>query len=270
MRLLPRRSGMSTVRSSNTRTKPGASPRGEQSTPSAPHGRQHNKRRLVYECAIAVGQMVDLLEKRQRIGVRRTQAASAASSAIRCSGAIELSPVLCVFISGTPSRGEDPMSKVVSLMLDGQFEPVSHYAHGTRAGDRLWISGMVGIRLDGTIPEDTAEQFDIALAYVDGVLRSQGGRPQDIAKVQVFMTDIADRARIQSSADRLFRRPPPGLDAGRSLSPSPARAQSRNRSGSGAPQSRMSPIIGSARLKVWARESQTAPRLTRPCRKARN
>ena len=36
MRLLPRRSGMSSVFSSATRTKPGASPRGEQSNPSGP------------------------------------------------------------------------------------------------------------------------------------------------------------------------------------------------------------------------------------------
>ena len=36
MRLLPRRSGIISVRSPATRTKPGASPRGEQSTPSGP------------------------------------------------------------------------------------------------------------------------------------------------------------------------------------------------------------------------------------------
>ena len=36
MRLFPRRSGMSSVFSSATRTKPGASPRGEQSSPSGP------------------------------------------------------------------------------------------------------------------------------------------------------------------------------------------------------------------------------------------
>jgi len=35
-RLLPRRSGISSVFSSATRTKPGASPRGEQSSPSGP------------------------------------------------------------------------------------------------------------------------------------------------------------------------------------------------------------------------------------------
>src|SRR3546814_7799488 len=36
IRLLPRRSGSSSVLSSSTRTKPGASPRGEQSAPSGP------------------------------------------------------------------------------------------------------------------------------------------------------------------------------------------------------------------------------------------
>ena len=36
MRLLPRRSGSMTVRSSTTRTKPAGSPRGVQSSPSGP------------------------------------------------------------------------------------------------------------------------------------------------------------------------------------------------------------------------------------------
>ena len=96
------------------------------------------------------------------------------------------------------------MTKVVPIMLPDQMEPISHYCHGVRAGDRLWISGMVGVRLDGSIPEDVAEQFDIALDYVDGVLRSQGGKPHNIVKVQVFLTNVDDRTRINPRRQAYF------------------------------------------------------------------
>jgi len=96
------------------------------------------------------------------------------------------------------------MAKVEPIMLPDQMEPISHYCHGVRAGDRLWISGMVGIRSDGSIPEDVAEQFDIALDYVDGVLRSQGGTPRNIVKVQVFLTNVDDRTKINPRRQAYF------------------------------------------------------------------
>ena len=96
------------------------------------------------------------------------------------------------------------MSKVVPLMIPGQMEPVSHYCHGVRAGDRLWISGMVGVAADGSVPENVVEQFKNALAAVDAVLRSQGGKPENIVKVQVFLTDINDRASINPVRQAYF------------------------------------------------------------------
>lgn len=96
------------------------------------------------------------------------------------------------------------MAKVEPIMLPDQMEPISHYCHGVRAGDRLWISGMVGVNLDGSVPEDVVEQFRIALGYVDGVLRSQGGEPRNIVKVQVFLTDVNDRTRINPVRQAYF------------------------------------------------------------------
>jgi len=90
------------------------------------------------------------------------------------------------------------------LMVPGQLEPVSHYTHVVRAGDWVWLSGMVGMRADGTIPDDTVEQFQIALDSIDTCLRAAGGRPDQIVKVQVFMTDIAERGRINPIRQRYF------------------------------------------------------------------
>lgn len=81
-------------------------------------------------------------------------------------------------------------------MVDGQLPPVSHYCHSVRAGNLVWVSGMVGMRADGTIPDDTIAQFDIAIDAMDACLRAAGGRPEHVVKVQVFMTDISERAAI--------------------------------------------------------------------------
>ena len=42
------------------------------------------------------------------------------------------------------------------------------------------------------------------LDALDGVLRAAGGEPRNVVKVQVFLTDIADRARINPVRERYF------------------------------------------------------------------
>ena len=96
------------------------------------------------------------------------------------------------------------MTRIERFMVPGQHEPVSHYCHATRAGDRIWISGTVGIAEDGTIPADTVDQFRVALANLDAVLRAAGGRPEHVVKVTVFLTDVADRARINPLRQHYF------------------------------------------------------------------
>ena len=81
---------------------------------------------------------------------------------------------------------------------------MSHYCHAVRAGDRIWISGTVGIAADGTIPADTVDQFKVAMGNLDTVLRAAGGAPRHIVKVCVYLTDIEDRARINPIRQEYF------------------------------------------------------------------
>ena len=82
--------------------------------------------------------------------------------------------------------------------------PVSHYCHVVRAGDFVWLSGMVGMTKDGEIPEDTVDQFEIAIGTIDRCLRAAGGRPDQVVKVQLFLTDISERSRINPIRQRYF------------------------------------------------------------------
>ena len=89
-------------------------------------------------------------------------------------------------------------------MVEGQMAPVSHYCHSVRAGNLIWVSGIVGMTADGHIPEDTAAQFDIALDAMDVCLRAAGGRPDTVTKVQIFLTDIGDRGAINPARVTYF------------------------------------------------------------------
>ncbi len=88
------------------------------------------------------------------------------------------------------------MAEIERLMVDGQAAPVSHYCHVVRAGNLVFVSGSVGIRADGSIPEDPAQQMEVALANVDACLRAAGAGPEHVTKVTVFLTNIADRAKV--------------------------------------------------------------------------
>lgn len=90
------------------------------------------------------------------------------------------------------------------ILLDDQMAPVSHYCHSVRAGNLIWVSGIVGMRADGTIPEDTVAQFDIAMKAMDACLRAAGGAPHTVTKVQIFMTDISERAAINPARIAYF------------------------------------------------------------------
>jgi enamine deaminase RidA (YjgF/YER057c/UK114 family) len=98
------------------------------------------------------------------------------------------------------------------ILVPGIMEPVSHYCHVVRAGPHVWVSGVAGLDGNGDVPEGVVAQFDLAIDVMDQCLKAAGAGADHVVKVQVFLTDINDRP-----PDRLFRRPPPGIDARRGL-----------------------------------------------------
>ena len=96
------------------------------------------------------------------------------------------------------------MTQIQRLMVDGQLPPVSHYCHVVRAGNLIWVSGSVGVRSDGSIPEDAGEQMEVALANIDACLRAAGAGPEHVVKVNVYLTDINDRAKVNPPRQRYF------------------------------------------------------------------
>src|SRR5579859_5563339 len=96
--------------------------------------------------------------------------------------------------SSVPSCKEPSM--IERHLLPGQPKPFSHYCHVVRADRHVWVSGAVGTRKDGTVPDSTVEQFRIALESVDACLRQVGASAAHVVKVTIFMTDISERPLI--------------------------------------------------------------------------
>jgi len=54
------------------------------------------------------------------------------------------------------------------------------------------MSGAVGVSVDGEVPPGVVEHF--ARWRFDAYLRTAGSRPEHVVKVNIYLTNIADRA----------------------------------------------------------------------------
>jgi len=92
------------------------------------------------------------------------------------------------------------------IRVPGQAEPISHYTDAVRAGDLLFVSGCVPVDGDGRLVggDDVVAQASQVFANVGSVLEAGGATFADVVKVTVYVTDIADRARINPVRQEVF------------------------------------------------------------------
>jgi len=90
--------------------------------------------------------------------------------------------------------------------IPGLNEPISHYTDAVRFGNLLFVSGIGPVAEDGSLVgrDDAAEQTRQILRSLDKVLRAAGASPADVLKVTVYLTDIADRAKINPARQEFF------------------------------------------------------------------
>ncbi len=95
----------------------------------------------------------------------------------------------------------------LEIDVAGQAAPISHYAHAVRAeGPLLFVSGVVPVDGEGRLVggDDVVEQTRAVFANLRQVLAAAGATLADIVKVTVFLTDIADRPRINPVRQEAF------------------------------------------------------------------
>jgi reactive intermediate/imine deaminase len=98
------------------------------------------------------------------------------------------------------------MSRREEIRVPELAEPLSHYADAVRAGDLLFISGVVPVDRDGGLAggDDVVAQTREVFANLAAVLAAAGATFADVVKVNVYLTDIGDRARINPVRQEIF------------------------------------------------------------------
>jgi 2-iminobutanoate/2-iminopropanoate deaminase len=93
----------------------------------------------------------------------------------------------------------------VEIRVPGLAEPISHYTDAVRAGDLLFVSGCVPVDGRGTLVEgDVVAQTRQVFANVGAVLAAAGASFGDVVKVTVFLTDVDDRAAVNTVRTEVF------------------------------------------------------------------
>ena len=73
----------------------------------------------------------------------------------------------------------------------------------------LFISGQVGVRPDGTVPDGVGDQALTAIANLNRVLEDAGMAAGDLAKVTIYLTDESDLPEFMQAAGAALTAPPP-------------------------------------------------------------
>ena len=84
--------------------------------------------------------------------------------------------------------------------------PISHYTEAVRFGNLLYVSGVVAMDGEGNVvaPGDAVAQTRKIFENMKVILNAAGCGFADVLKVTVFLTDIADRPRINPVRQEAF------------------------------------------------------------------
>ena len=81
------------------------------------------------------------------------------------------------------------------------------YSHAVRAGNLLFLSGMIGINDAGK--NSFEDQFRSAMSKISKILESAGSSTADIVKLTVYISDQATFREMNSLFQEYFRVSPP-------------------------------------------------------------
>ncbi len=92
------------------------------------------------------------------------------------------------------------------IRVDGLAEPISHFTDAVRAGDLLFVSGIVAVDGEGKLVgrDDVVAQTRQVFESMRAVLSAGGCRFEDVVKVTIFLTDVDDRPLINPVRQEIF------------------------------------------------------------------
>jgi reactive intermediate/imine deaminase len=92
------------------------------------------------------------------------------------------------------------------IRLDSLAEPISHFTDAVRAGDLLFVSGIVAVDGDGNLVggDDVVVQARQVFENMRAVLAAGGCTFADVVKVTLYLTDVDDRPKINPVRQEVF------------------------------------------------------------------
>ncbi len=92
------------------------------------------------------------------------------------------------------------------LAVPGLSPAISHYTDAVRFGNLLFVSGLTAHDAQGALvgEGDAAAQTEQILSNLGKVLAAAGAGFGDVLKVTVYLTDVADRTKINPVRQRHF------------------------------------------------------------------
>ncbi len=90
------------------------------------------------------------------------------------------------------------------------FEDSFGFCRAVRNGDRIIVAGTGPIEPDGsTTPGDAAAQATRCCEIICAAIEELGGRPQDVVRTRMLLTDPADQEKVGEIHKRFFGDAPP-------------------------------------------------------------
>jgi 2-iminobutanoate/2-iminopropanoate deaminase len=98
------------------------------------------------------------------------------------------------------------MAHIRTLRVPELMEPISHFSDAVIAGHTLYVSGLVATNEAGEVvgAGDVVEQTRQIFRNLGRILDAAGATPADVAKVTIFMRDVAQRPLINPIRQEFF------------------------------------------------------------------
>jgi enamine deaminase RidA (YjgF/YER057c/UK114 family) len=82
------------------------------------------------------------------------------------------------------------------------FEEQVGFTRALRTGNRIVVAGTIGVEDDGSAAPEAGAQADRCFALIRGYIEQLGGRMEDVVRIRMFVTDIADADAVSAAFTR--------------------------------------------------------------------
>lgn len=91
--------------------------------------------------------------------------------------------------------------------------PVGPYSQAVVTGSFIFVSGQLGMKPGGTLPDSVTEQAKLSLENLRNILKSAGGCMSDVVKTTVLLKDMKDFKAVNEIYQGFFTEPYPARAA---------------------------------------------------------